>query len=160
MEDTHPMVTLTQNFLFAGIFQMLVFPFIVGPSVFFSFDPVTGGFGWLVSWEAFVLLIFFVAPITGILGNFGFYAAYYYFPMEIVAGVMLVEPFFAQIFGVMMGQDEIPGSKTVIGLTVITVGFILAGFGAGYRENQEAIERRMSVANTGDDEEAVYHRIE
>lgn len=115
MEGMHPMVTLTMNFIFATLFQLVVFPFIVGPSVFYSFDPHMGAFGWLSTWQAFSILMFVVAPITGILGNLGFYSAYYYFPMEIVAGTMLTEPFFAQVVGVALGQDEIPGIKTVIG---------------------------------------------
>lgn len=138
MEDLHPMVTLTQNFIFAAFFQLLIFPFVVGPSVFFSMDQTEGAFGWLVSPDAFFLLMGVVAPITGILGNLGFYSSYYYFPMEIVAGTMLIEPFFAQIVGVAMGQDEIPGIKTVFGVSVITIGFIVAGLGASYKTNAAA----------------------
>jgi drug/metabolite transporter (DMT)-like permease len=159
MESLHPMVTLTQNFLFASLFQLLLFPIFVGPAVFFSFDPVMGAFGWLMNFEASILLMFVVAPITGILGNFGFYSAYYYFPMEIVAGTMLIEPFFAQVVGVMMGQDEIPGIKTVVGCTVITVGFIVAGFGSKFKENQE--KRHQNIKKIDDDEEeCVYQRID
>lgn len=116
MQSMHPLVTLTQNFIFATLFQLLTFPFLVGPSVFFSFDPAFGAFGWLTNPNAFFLLMFVVAPVTGILGNLGFYTAYYYFPMEIVAGTMLTEPFFAQFIGVLLGQDEMPGLKTFLSL--------------------------------------------
>ena len=79
--------------------------------------------------------MFKVAPVTGILSNLGFYAAFYYFPIEIVAGTMLTEPFFAQLGGILLGQDEIPGIKTVLGVIVITTGFVLASLGTSYRKN-------------------------
>ena len=135
MEDLHPMITLTQNYIFWSLFQLLIFPFIVGPSIFFSFDPQLGAFGWLLRGDVFYLLMFKVAPVTGILSNFGFYAAFYYFPIEIVAGTMLTEPFFAQLGGILLGQDEIPGIKTVLGVIVITTGFVFAGLGTSYRKN-------------------------
>lgn len=160
MENMHPMVTLTQNFIFAMLFQLLTFPFFVGPSVFFSFDPEMGAFGWLVSWEAFFLLMFIVAPITGILGNIGFYSAYYYFPMEIVAGTMLIEPFFAQVVGVALGQDELPGLKTILGCTVITVGFLVAGFGSQAKNKDTKKETKIKKVYDEDDDESTYQRLE
>ena len=133
VEELHPVVALTHNFVVGMILQFLIFPFFVDPLVFFSFDPQLGAFGWLMNPNSFVLLIFIVAPITGVLANLGFYAAYDYFPAEIVASTMLVEPFFAQIAGVMLSQDHVPGIKTIIGLIVITLGFIIAGIGSSLK---------------------------
>lgn len=160
MEDLHPMVTLTQNYMFATIFQLVTFPFFVGPSTFFSFDGSYGAFGWLTNFDAFILLMGVVAPVTGILSNIGFYSAYYYFPMEIVAGTMLVEPFFAQLVGVMLGQDEIPGLKTVIGCTVLTVGFLVAGFGSKQKEKEANQQTHIKKVFDADEEECVYERID
>lgn len=161
MEDQHPLVTLTQNFIFATIFQLVTFPFFMEPSLFFSFDPVVGAFGWMTNFNAFVLLMGVVAPVTGILGNLGFYTAYYYFPMEIVAGTMLTEPFFAQTIGILLGQDEIPGLKTVFGCTVITIGFLIAGVGQKYRtEPKDEILLKIEEIGAEEYDDSSYERID
>lgn len=113
---------------------MLIFPFFVHePIKFFTFDSYYGAFGWMNDSYAFFLVAIINAPITGIIGNLGFYYAYFYWPMQIVAGTMLIEPFLAQIAGIVLGQDEVPGIKTLVGCIIITLGFIVAGFGARYK---------------------------
>ena len=161
MEEQHPLVTLTQNFIFATIFQLVTFPFFIEPSMFYSFDPVVGAFGWMTNFDAFFLLMGVVAPVTGILGNLGFYTAYYYFPMEIVAGTMLTEPFFAQTIGILLGQDEVPGVKTVFGCTIITIGFIIAGLGQKYRTEPKD-EILFKIEDLGEEEydDSSYERID
>jgi len=126
---------------------MFVFPFLVtSPAEFFSFNPYTGVLGWMADKDSFIFVMFVIAPITGIIGNLGFYCAYYYWPMQIVAGTMLIEPFLAQIAGVMLGQDEIPGVKTLIGCVTITLGFFVSGFGARYKTmNKEKRRESMSI---------------
>ena len=49
--------------------------------------------------------------------------------MEIIAGAILTEPFISQVVGVLMGQDQIPGFRTIFGLTIITVGCLMASYG-------------------------------
>jgi hypothetical protein len=155
--EVHLLVTLAQNFILSTMFQLLIFPFFVGPSLFFSFNPNYGVFGFLVNFDAFIQLMWVVAPITGILGNIGFYSAYYFFPMEIVTGVMLLEPFFAQVIGVALGQDEIPGPKTVLGWTVISLGFLVAGFGAKYKETHQNTQWHSKI---NEDEEWNYQKMD
>lgn len=116
---------------------MLFFPFLVSSGNFFSFDPEYGVLGWLNDSYAFVLVALINAPLTGVLGNLGFYTAYYYWPMQIVAGTMLIEPFIAQVVGVVLGQDEAPGAKTWIGCIVITLGFLIAGLGAKFKSTSK-----------------------
>ena len=135
--NLHPMVTLTQMFVFWTIYQFIFFSFLSTSNNFFSFDPTLGVFGWLNDSYSFFLLMWINAPITGILANIGFFSSFKYFPIEIVAGVMLIEPFFAQLAGVVLGQDEIPGIKTIIGIIVITVAFVIVGFGAKYKTQDE-----------------------
>ena len=74
-----------------------------------------------------------------ILGNIGFYTSFLYFPIQIVAGAMLLEPFFAQLAGILLGQDKMPGISTLFGLILISIGFIIAGFGAKYKEDKAKI---------------------
>lgn len=130
----HLFVTLTQNFIFATIFQLITLPFFVGPSIYFSMDPHMGAFGWLTNPDASFMVILIVAPVTGILGNLCFYTAHRYFSMEIIAFVMLSEPFLAQFVAVALGQDNLPGIKTFLGCTIVTIGVLLASIGQFRKE--------------------------
>ena len=145
-QELHPMVTLTQMFVFCTIYQFIFFPFLSTSDNFFSMDPKMGAFGWWNDSYSLFLVMWVNAPITGILANVGFFSSFKYFPIQIVAGVMLIEPFFAQLAGIALGQDEIPGVKTLIGLIIITIAFIVAGFGAKYKtEDQLKIEEDPSL---------------
>jgi len=103
-------------------------------------DPGLGIFGWLNDKETIMFIIFVVAPFNGITSNLAFYASYYYWPMEIIAGAILTEPFISQVVAVMFGQDEIPGFRTVFGLTIITIGTLIASYGSRVKA-MECIEK-------------------
>mmetsp|Transcript_9514 Transcript_9514/g.10673 ORF Transcript_9514/g.10673 Transcript_9514/m.10673 type:complete len:198 (-) Transcript_9514:188-781(-) len=118
--ESHPMVKINHCFLFSTLYQFMLLPFFTDFGNIFSLDPVHGAFGWVSTVHAFVLVFFVNAIITGIIGNLGFYCAFNYFSIEIIAGAMLLEPFFAQVIGILAGQDEMPGIKTFIGLVVMT----------------------------------------
>ena len=135
----------------------MILPFFFDPWMFFSFNQELGAFGWLKSSNSFCQLIFIVAPITGVLGNIGFYSSYYYFPAEIVAGTLLIEPFFAQITGLILGQDHVPGIKTIIGLITITLGFIIAGIGSSLKT--ESQQQSKLYTDDADDIE-LYERLD
>lgn len=151
-EGLPPIVMMGQTFFMCSIYQLLVFPFLTSSTVFYSFDPEMGAFGWLTNWNAFILVIGINAPITGLLSNLGFYTAYFYFPMQVIAGTMLIEPFFAQLVGVLLGQDEIPGIKTLIGCLIITVSFlIIARYGAEQRDNSEERHKLIMKLRSPDD---------
>ena len=77
------------------------------------------------------------------MGNIGFYSSFHYFPIEIIAGAMLLEPFFAQIAAVVLGQDNIPGIFTLFGLILISVGFIVSGLGAKYKTEQSELQTKI-----------------
>ena len=124
----HPLVAITQNLLLSTIIQLIVFPFIIGPELFFSFDSIYGAFGWLSSVEILSQVIA-TSLITGILCHMSFYFSYFYFPKSVIAAVMLFEPLFAQIFSVLLGQDLIPGWLTIFGWLVAVWGFAISGYG-------------------------------
>ena len=60
-----------------------------------------------------------------------------YFPIEIVNGALLFEPLVAQIAGSLLGQDQIPGIKTLIGWLLITVCYFLASIGSKIKEQAQ-----------------------
>ena len=57
--------------------------------------------------------------------------------MEIIAGAILTQPFFSQIAGVLMGQDRIPGFRTILGLGIITVATFATSYGARLKAIEE-----------------------
>lgn len=116
---------------------MIFFPLIVQNSNFYSMDPDYGVFGWLGNMSNFLNVMLIVCPITGILGNIGYFTAYKYFPMQIVAAAILIEPFIGQLVGILLGQDEIPGIKTGLGLVVISIGFMIASYGVTLKQDEE-----------------------
>lgn len=125
----HPIVIMNHLFVFSLIFQISFACFMLGPSRVLSFDVGYGAFGWIADKETFWFLVGIVAPFNGMTCNIAFYVSYYYFPMEIIAGAILTEPFISQAVGVLMGQDKIPGFRTIFGLTIITIGCLIASYG-------------------------------
>ena len=68
-----PITKSAQCYMFSMIFQFAMFPFLTSSDKFFSFDPELGAFGWMYDWDSFVLVFLINAPITGIIGNIGFF---------------------------------------------------------------------------------------
>ena len=140
--DLHPMVSLTQMFILCWIHQFIFFPFLSNSNEkFFTLDLEYGVFGWINDSYAFFLVICINAPITGVIGNIGYYSAFKYFPIQIIAGVMLIEPFTAQIAAILLGQDKIPGLKTIMGCCIITIGFLLSGLGAKLISDEGVVQK-------------------
>ena len=129
----HPFVLTTHCFCFSVIFQLLLFPFLEDNELFYSTDPNYGVFGWMSDLSTCLYVEGFVVPLTGILANIGLMNAYIYWPMEIMSIAILFEPFIAQITGIALGQDEVPGSRTLFGLLVISLGLVLASYGAKHK---------------------------
>ena len=135
--DLHPMIKTIYGFLTSITYMYILFPFLTMSDKFFSFDPEYGTFGWLTNWTCFLEVICINAFVTGLLANIGFFASYNYFPIEIVNGALLLEPFISQAAGILLGQDEIPGFKTLIGCLLITTWFALASFGSKIKEQTQ-----------------------
>lgn len=95
-----------------------------------SMDPDYGFIGWASDTRTTIYLVAFIGPFNGLTTNLALYASYYYFPLEIIAGTILTQPFIAQIVSVLFRQDEIPGFKTILGLSIITVGTLTASYGS------------------------------
>ena len=77
-----------------------------------------------------------------------FILPFLYFPIQIVAGAMLLEPFFAQLAGILLGQDKMPGINTLFGLILMSIGFIIAGFGAKCKEDKVKIRNLKIKENS------------
>lgn len=112
----HPLTKLAQYFSFGFIFQLIAFPYFMDNDLYYSFDPKWGAFGWLSNWDSIIMVMCVVSPLTGVLSNIGYFFSFNYFPMQIVAAAILTEPFIGQIGGILLGQDQIPGLMTGLGL--------------------------------------------
>ena len=98
---------------------------------FLSNSKELGMFGWLTDINIVLFLLFIFAPFFfGVLVNVWFYAAYHYWPMEIIAGTILLYPFLSQVVGVALGLDAIPGFRTLFGLTIVTIATLLSSYGS------------------------------
>lgn len=141
----HPITTITHTFCFSALFQLVFLPHLAGFEDFYSFHPENGAFGWIGNWTNFALILFVIVPFTGLLGNLGHYITYkhlfvtgephilVYFALEVISGTILIEPFIAQLMAVFLGQDNMPGSKTWVGLVIISIGTLLAKLGTRYK---------------------------
>jgi len=141
----HPLIQMHHFFIFSFIFQMIFFPLFVRHPEFYSFDPNYGAFGWLSNSSNFFMVIGVVSPLTGILSNIGYFTAYTYWPMQIVAAAILTEPFIGQIVGIALGQDEVPGILTGLGLIVITIGFMTASYGVKLKQEYQLEEIMLEL---------------
>ena len=122
---------------FFVIFQLIMASVMFGPTIVFSFDKGYGAFGWLADTNILVYTLVVVAPIFGFVNNVAFNISYFFWPMEIIAGAVLTQPFFSQAAGVMMGQDWMPGFRTIFGLTAITIGSLASSYGSRLKAMQE-----------------------
>ncbi|CAI2368394.1 unnamed protein product [Moneuplotes crassus] len=131
-------------YLFFGhfILQMLLFPHIEENPLLFSVDPEYGLFGWLSDPWLILMMIGFVCPWTGILTNYSLLEAYKYWTLDIVAVFYLTEPYFAEITAIFLGQDEIPGLQTFIGVTILSLGIVLSIYGSKTKAANSTPTRR------------------
>ena len=136
----HPLVQMHHFFIFSLLFQLIFFPLFVQNPNFYSTDPEYGVFGWLSSSDSILMILLLVSPLTGILGNIGYFTSYTYWPMQIVAAAILTEPFIGQLVGILLGQDEIPGMLTGLGLCVISIGFLIASYGVTLKQDEQLEE--------------------
>ena len=109
---------------------IIVFPYLEDNPLFFSTDSQYGAFGWITDINLILYLDGFIVPFTGIAANVAFIYCYVYWPIEVICIAALFEPFIAQFAGIMLGQDEIPGTRTLFGLLIISVGVVIASYGA------------------------------
>ena len=147
-KDVHPFTRLLGIFSFSFLTYSIVVPFFLGFDVYYSFQPKIGLFWWLFDLEMFLFLFFVVWLFCGIIGNSGLYASYHYFPIEIISGVMLMEPVFAQIAGILLKQDNVPGIITLIGGLTITTAFLMIGYGEKLKDKRNLeIKQKQSDDN-------------
>ena len=125
----HPIITMTQFYFFSVIYQLIIFPLFTDSHKFYTLDPINGAFGWLCSFKNVVVVLWIVSPLTGVLEKLFYLAANNYFSLQTISILIVFEPFIGQFFGVLLGQDHIPGAMTFIGLIVTTIGFGIASYG-------------------------------
>lgn len=112
----------------------------------FSTDAKYGCLGFL-STNNDLQLMFAFAVFASFLGTSGFILCFKVFSPIVVSSAMLVQPFFAQTWGYMLGIDKLPGTITVAATltTICGIYFIEAGGKKRSSEEQEnAEENKMT----------------
>jgi hypothetical protein len=148
----HPIIMMTQLFWFMTIIQLLTFSYFQDNPKFYSFDPEYGVFGWVSNLETFLYMLVVVVPITSILANLAFLKSLEYWPLEIVSIGLLWEPFISELVAVILGQDNLPGIQTLLGIVVISVGLVMASYGAKLKATDEIARLRAEMETPEENE--------
>jgi drug/metabolite transporter (DMT)-like permease len=132
------------------VFQLVIYTvyFMITSDIgdLFSQNPECGIFGW-TSPQFLLISLTLVGPIAGVGGCGSYIVMLDYFPSHVVASIFLLEPLTGQILSVFLGQDNMPGLITYIGILGILIGLGLTI--VGDRDNKidgekYAIESELS----------------
>ena len=100
----------------------LIFPVLYwGSNFHFTTDLQTGQFGWLAK-ENFLYNLIVVSGINGVFTLYLQMLVFRYFSPVIAGTMMLLEPLFSQVYGIILGLDQYPGFVTYIGGILILSG--------------------------------------
>ena len=110
-------LTLISVVLFFTLFPLLYF----GRSFHFTTDVDNGIFGWLAK-ENFWYNFLVISGINGVFTLWLQMLVFKYFSPVIAGTMMLLEPMFSQVYGIILGLDEYPGSITYVGGILILGG--------------------------------------
>lgn len=109
-----------------------------------------GLFGWLGADIAFTSIFFFGFFAT-FFGSVGYLLSMQFYSPMTCLHAYLMEPFFAQILGLLFGIDKVPGVVTIIGVVAVAIATVMVnkGSAAMLRENKRAIPTTQAGASSG-----------
>ena len=87
-------------------------------------NPKTGLFGW-INKKHFFLNIVLYGGLNTFLGNVGYLLSMHFFSPIVVMNALLIEPFFAQTIGYLVGLDEFPSIFTIGGVCCVTFALFI-----------------------------------
>lgn len=88
-----------------------------------------GLFGWLSADIAFTSIFFFGFFAT-FFGSVGYLLSMQFYSPITCMNAYLMEPFFAQILGLLFGIDKFPGTITILGVIAVAFGTVIANKGS------------------------------
>ena len=101
----------------AGMLYCLAAIYIEDATV--DMNPITGLFGWL-NYDHLFINIAVYGGLNTFLGNVGYLLSMHFFSPIVVMNALLIEPFFAQSIGYLVGLDEFPSIYTIGGVCCVT----------------------------------------
>ena len=133
---THVLVT---NFLIMVIFSVGA---ILNEDAKMNIDRNKGLFGWLSADIAFTSIFFFGFFAT-FFGSVGYLLSMQFYSPITCMNAYLLEPFFAQVLGLLFGIDKFPGTVTILGVIAVAFGTVVANKGSQVmlREGKRAIPK-------------------
>eukprot|EP00347_Sterkiella_histriomuscorum_P015235 403357799 len=111
---------LTLNF-YTSINFIIFGPIFIQDSFYLNFNSVNGVFGW-IHHSNIIYTVIVVSLINGVCTLGLQYLVFKSFSPVIAGSMMLLEPLFSQIYGIILGLDEIPGLLTYLGGIFIIAG--------------------------------------
>lgn len=120
---THVLVT---NFLIMLIFSVAA---VLNEEAKMNISRTNGLFGWLSADIAFTSIFFFGFFAT-FFGSVGYVLSMQFYSPMTCMNAYLLEPFFAQILGLLFGIDKSPGIVTILGVIAIVFGTVIANKGS------------------------------
>lgn len=115
-------VLLTGVFIITALLSFPIF-YALSIPVEFSVDTTYGLFGWVQSEQ--IASESYLVIVCTLIGTLGYIRVMKYFDPIVVSVVMLLEPSLANLIGVAMGVDVLPGLLTIIGSVLIMSGTAL-----------------------------------
>ena len=118
----------------------------------FSTDVELGCLGFLnITGQPLFPLICY-AVLASFFGSAGYVLCLLFYSPLVTSNAYLLEPFFAQMMGFVLGLDQLPGIMTAIGtlFAVGGIGFIDAGSRDRTNQEQIALEKEQQAADKED----------
>lgn len=124
---------LATNFMIASIFCVGA---ILVEDAKMNLHRQHGLFGWLSADIAFTSIFFFGFFAT-FFGSVGYLLSMQFYSPMTCLNAYLLEPFFAQILGLLFGIDKFPGAVTIIGVVAVTVATVMVNKGTAAMLNEK-----------------------
>lgn len=114
--------------IFGSSIILLIYGCYLFDNFTLSTNAQTGAFGYINS-DMFLYVILVLGVGTGVCTFVGYSLVLNYFSPLVLCTAFLFEPAIAQIFGCLMGLDQIPGLFTLLGGTISICGLFFISYG-------------------------------
>ncbi|OQS04014.1 Drug/Metabolite Transporter (DMT) Superfamily, partial [Thraustotheca clavata] len=97
----------------------------MGMPLEFSIDPHFGLWGWMAPVANRLPVALYIIFVCDFIGTMGYVRALYYFEPIVISIVMLLEPIFATVIGILVHVEAVPGVLTLCGGLLVLAGTAL-----------------------------------
>ncbi|GLE04206.1 hypothetical protein PINS_up013117 [Pythium insidiosum] len=128
---------------------LLIVMILTGHELSLSMNTHHGLFGWLNPTSDRLLIAFYLVFVCDLTGTMGYISVMKYFDPIVISVVCLVEPIVANVMGIVVGVDSIPGALTFAGATLVIGGTLMVILTQNRKtEQHDATEAIKSAINS------------